>query len=215
MINKELVNEIHSLLDKGVTFGFSKDPKPGNMCVEQVVSYALGEEINDEPSCVGKKVREFVVRLNCQEWSSDSARAEGMRDLAIAQLGSDLLNQDEFLEKISFAAITKLLPSMFRDLGEERWEKQIKSLEEAKNLKEAKKIASKGAYAADMVYAVEANYAASDAANVADPYSAYYASYAAANAALATKTGDKYLKMVSHLAVEVLKEMKSPGCQFL
>jgi|GEM_PF-3843861 len=31
MINQELVNKIHSLLDKGVTSGLSPDPKPGEI----------------------------------------------------------------------------------------------------------------------------------------------------------------------------------------
>jgi len=195
MINQELVNKIDSLLDKGVTCGFSQDPKPGDMCVEQAVSYALGEEVTDKPSCVGKEVRWFVTRLNDRNWSSNSARAEGMRELSIAQLGSNSLDQKDFFDKLSFAVLTKLLPSMFRDLGEEKWEKEIKSLEKAKSLKAAKE----AAYA----YAYAAVYADADAADAADA------------AASATKTGDKYLKMVSHLAVEVLKEMKSPGCQFI
>jgi len=58
-INQNLLNKINSLLDNGITSGLRKNPKPGNMCLEQVVSYALGEEITDESSCVGKQVRYF------------------------------------------------------------------------------------------------------------------------------------------------------------
>jgi len=205
MINQELANKINCLLDKGVTCGFSKDPKPGEMCLEQVVSYALGEDITDEPSCVGYEVRWFVTRLNDRNWSSPSARAEGMRDLAIAQLGSNSLDQKEFLEKLSFAVFTKIFPAMFRELGEERWKKEIKSLEEAKDLEEARKAASDVGFA----------YAAYDddryryVAHASDV--AYHVGYAAR----VSKTGDKYLKIASHLAVEVLREMKSPGCQFI
>jgi len=211
MINQGLVNSIHSLLDKGVTCCFSPDPKPGNMCLEQVISYALGEEIGDKPSCVGKQVRKFVIYLNDANWSSPSARAEGMKQLAIAQLGSDSLNQDEFREKLIFAVITKLLPAMFRDLGEEKWKKEIKSLEGAKDLKEATEAAAAASVAA---------YATADADVAADVVSTVYAfSSAASDAALyatyATNTGDKYFKMVAHLAVEVLKDMGSPGCQFI
>jgi len=212
-INQEFVNKINSLLDKGVTFGVSEDPKPGKMCVEQAVCYALGEEITDRPSCVGKEIRDFVTCLNDQEWSSASARAEGMRGLAIAQLGSNSLDQNEFLEKLSFTTITKLLPSMFRDLGEEKWEKEIKSLERAKDLKEAIKTAYD---------AIEVPYDVSDAAcaiycaaNVKYIKDGADAANTSRYAAYATKTGDKYFKMASHLAVEVLKDMKSPGCQFV
>jgi len=203
MINQNLVNKIDSLLDKGVTCCFSLDPKPGNMCLEQVVSYALGEKINDSPSCVGEEVINFVINLNDRNWSSASARAEGMRDLSIAQLGSNSLDQEEFLEKLSFAVLTKMLPSMFRELGEDKWEKEIKSLEESKSLQEARKASFD---------AINATITANDTAAASF---AYNCAVDAAYAAEATKTGDKYLKMVSHLAVEVLKDMKSPGCKFL
>jgi len=211
-ITKKLVNKIHSLLDKGVTSGLSKNLKPGDMCLEQAVCYALGEDvIRYNPSCVGKEVRGFTIYLNDANWSSDSTRAEGMRGLAIAQLGSNSLNQKEFREKLSFAVLTKLLPSMFRDLGEEKWEKEIKSLEGANNLKEAKKTVSKAAYV-DAHVVSSATLYASHAVNTASyDSSAYTARYAAK----ATNTGDKYLKMAAYLAVEVLKDMKSPGCQFL
>jgi len=204
MINQKLVNKINSLLDKGITYGLSEDRKLRKMCLEQVISYALGEGFTDEPSYVGKQVRRFVICLNDQFWSSASARAEGMRKLAIAQLGSDSLDQKEFRDKLLFAVITKMLPAMFRDLGEEKWEKEIKSLEGAKDLKEARDAA-----AAYHVYAYTAVHAAANAVAADD------AAVAADAAADATKTGDKYRSMIAHLAVEVLKDMKSPGCQFI
>jgi len=182
------------------------------MCVEQVISYALGEEVNDETSCVGEQVRSFVTCLNDQEWSSNSARAEGMRELSIAQLGSKSLNQNEFRDKLLFSVITKMLPAMFRDLEEDKWEKEIKSLEGTKDLKEAREAAY---VVRDAIYAT-----ADPAASYATLYAifsihAVHAAYVAIYAFDATKTGDKYLCMIAHLAVQVLKEMKSPGCQFL
>jgi len=134
-----------------------------------------------------------------------------MRDLAIAQLGSNSLNQKAFRKKFSFAIITKMLPAMFRDLGEEKWEKEIKSLEGAKSLKKA----IKAAY--DVADANDVASAAYDAAASAARHAAYpdYVNYSVYYVAKATNTGDKYLKMVAHLAVEVLKDMKSPGCQFI
>jgi len=227
MINQDLVNKIHCLLDKGVTPGLSKNPKPGEMCLEQAVCYALGEEVTNKPSCVGEHVRWFVVTLNNCNWSSPSARAEGMRDLAIVQLGSNFLDQNDFTENLRFAVIKKLLPSMFRDLGEEKWEKQIKSLEGAKDLEEARQAASAAAKVAynssndrspTGIAARHADNAARDASVIKKFYVedvAYLmAAGVATSAAYGTKTGDKYLKMVAHLAVEVLREMGSPGCQF-
>jgi len=218
MINQELVSKIHCLLDKGVISGISPYPKPGNMCVEQVVCYAMGEEIGDKPSCVGKQVRKFVTFLNDSSWSSPSARAEGMRELSIAQLGSNSLNQKEFRDKILFAVITKMLPAMFRDLGEERWEKEIKSLEKPKSLKEAREAvsaldvdANADADACAVVFAVDPVVFAVDPVVFAVYDFDDFASYAAS----VTNIENKYLKMFAHLAVEVLKDMKSPGCEYL
>jgi len=214
-INQELVDKINCIFDKGIIYGLG-NPKPGEMCVEQAVCYALGEEVTDKPSCVGKQVRDFVIYLNDSNWSSKSARAEGMRELAIAQLGSTSLDQEEFLEQISFAVITKLLPAIFRDLGEERWEKEIKSLEKAKDFEEAKKAASASAFYEVVCFADDTDDAyIAVAVDSAICSAIYYDDAIPMAAAYVTKTGDKYLKMVAHLAVEVLKDMKSPGCYFL
>lgn len=87
-ITSKLINEINKLLDKGLIGGDVGDPKPGKMCVEAAICYALGEDHGDSPSCVAPTVREFKISLNDADWTSNKARADGMRDLAIAQLGS-------------------------------------------------------------------------------------------------------------------------------
>jgi hypothetical protein len=47
------------------------------MCVEAAVCYALGLPHSDNPPCVGYAVRQYKIRLNDSNWSSNEARAKG------------------------------------------------------------------------------------------------------------------------------------------
>lgn len=72
----------------------------GNMCVQHVVARALGEGAIDEPSCVDSYVRGIGVTLNDLMWSSETARAEGLKRFAIAQLGT---NSDDYVfDRVEF-----------------------------------------------------------------------------------------------------------------
>jgi len=225
-VTQNLVDKIHSLLDKGLVSGIGI-AVPGNMCIEAVISFALGEPHDGSPSCVGSLIGEFSRTLNDCPWSSHLKRAEGMRDLAIAQLGSDSLVQKEFKEKMQYLAITKLLPSMFSDYNKEKYSAYIKELENATELESATKAAVHVAHAAffatDYLAAAAAYAAINDSCAYRTSYyigqfkCPFYASPASAAycAAEINANEDKYFLMVSHLAVSVLKDMKSPGCSFL
>jgi hypothetical protein len=149
----------------------------------------------DEPKCVGYAVRRFKISLNDAEWSSNEARADGMRKIAIAQLGSDTIDQIVFSEKMAMGAVTRLLPDYLRRIGMNEYADKCAA---AKNLSEAK--------------AADAAYAARAAAYAA--YAAYAARAAAADAAYA-ESPDYYLRLSAEICLDVLIEMKSPGCEFL
>lgn len=87
------------------------------MCIEAAVNYACGLPHGDNPSCVGNAVRSFKIRLNDARWSSNQARAEGMKKIAIAQLGSNTINQREFANIVAFKTITVLMPIFLEDRG--------------------------------------------------------------------------------------------------
>ena len=69
-------------------FSYGVGARDGQMCVEAAVCYALDLPHGDDPGCVAESVRRFKIRLNDASWSSPRARADGLRDLGIAQLGS-------------------------------------------------------------------------------------------------------------------------------
>lgn len=112
-ITKELIESIDQALDKGLTKGLG-NPIEGEMCVEALICFKLGLPHSDTPSCVGKAVRIAKISLNDCSWSSNQARANGIRKLAIAQLGSDKLDQQEFIEKLRLASTKRILPFLIQ-----------------------------------------------------------------------------------------------------
>ena len=208
-INKTLANKVLETVDAGLTKGMGK-PIPGQMCVEAAVCFAMGLPHSDNPTCVGKAVRAFKIHLNDASWSSNVARATGMRKLAVAQLGSDKIDQVEFAKLVSIGTVNRLIPELFQDIvkqypeHKDRFNNVAKRCKEASSLDEAREAADAANAAAANAAANAADYA-SYAANAAN-----YAANAAANAA-----ADKYLAISAEIALEALIKLKSPGCEYL
>lgn len=109
--NESVAERVLAVVDQGLVRGMGK-PKPGKMCVEAAVCFAMGQSHNDAPRCVNAEVRDFKIRLNDRSgWSSTISRGHGMRALAIAQLGSNKLGRGDF--KLSLGQVmTALLSSL-------------------------------------------------------------------------------------------------------
>ncbi|HEX8106742.1 MAG TPA: hypothetical protein VF516_03390, partial [Kofleriaceae bacterium] len=105
--------KVLEVVDAGLVSGMG-DPVPGKMCVEAAVCFALGLPHGDNPQCVGSAVRAFKIRLNDSRWSSDQARAKGMREVAIAQLGSNEIDQKEFKKYLAIGIVQKIVPIAMR-----------------------------------------------------------------------------------------------------
>lgn len=110
---KAIAVKILELLDHGLTKGLG-DPEPGKMCVEAAVCYAMGIEHSDEPPCVARSVRAFKIVLNDSAWSSNTARAKGLKRLAIAQLGSDEIDETIFVKELALSIVRQVLPIALR-----------------------------------------------------------------------------------------------------
>ncbi|HEY9684725.1 MAG TPA: hypothetical protein V6C86_24320 [Oculatellaceae cyanobacterium] len=204
-INKRLARKVLSIVDQGLCGGMGVQ-EPGKMCVEAAVCYALGEPHSDQPSCVAPEVRSFKIKLNDSNWSSNEARAKGLRRIAIAQLGTKEPPFDalEFSKRVTFLAVTKWTPKALRSAAKIA----ISEEEKQKLLAAAKKCEKLGANAT----LEELKNAAANAA---------YAAYAAANAANAAydKKGsaarDRFLAACAEDVVQVLIDLKAPGTKFL
>ena len=173
-ITEPLVRKLLATVDVGLSRGLG-EPIPGKMCVEAAISYALGEPHSDGPSCVDPIVRQAKITLNDAAWSSEQARAKGMRRVAIAQLGSKgTINATRFVTLLAEYTIRELVPVALRAAAllnpshAQALEGRAVQCE-----RDGDKAAADAAYAAAK--------AADAAANAA--YAAAYAAYAAAKAA--------------------------------
>jgi hypothetical protein len=93
VVNLDLARRVVKAVKPGLTAGLGR-PKPGEMCVEAAVCYALGLPHDDDPPCVGSAARRIKIGINdSTRWTSKKARARGMLDASVAQLGSNEVNQ--------------------------------------------------------------------------------------------------------------------------
>jgi hypothetical protein len=105
VINLALAEKVLSVVSKGLSEGITDSPrdnngepifKVGHMCVEAAVAYAIGDKtIHDKPRCVKDWLRSLKININDNvTWDNNKSRAQGLRRLAIAQLGSAYVDCD-------------------------------------------------------------------------------------------------------------------------
>ena len=109
------VAKFDSILARGLCRGMGTRGK--QVCIEAAICQTLGLPHGDDPGCVAHSVRHFKICLNDAHWSSPKARAKGLRDLGIAQLGSKDTIDDAMFRKILFEKTVRvLIPALFRNL---------------------------------------------------------------------------------------------------
>ena len=89
----DLIPKFDAVLERGLCKGVGV--RDGQMCIEAAICYALDLPHGDKPNCVAESVRRFKIKLNDAHWSSPQARARGLRDLGIAQIGSKEVIEDK------------------------------------------------------------------------------------------------------------------------
>lgn len=239
---KEIAIVINELLNHGLCHGLGK-AEPGKMCVEAVVCYAMGMPHGDDPSCVSPIVRSFKIMLNDSNWSSNIARANGLRRLAIAQLGSEGIDNNIFVKELTLALVRKIIPIVLRAAASVnlnnanilsdhaiKCEKivdldaacaacaacAVSAVSAVSDAASAARTARAASYAA--CAACAASDAVSDAVSAASAacYAARAASYAACDAVCAARdASDEVLTTMAECAVGALIAAKSPGCEWL
>lgn len=199
IINKELAEKVLQTVDCGLSQGMGVS-ELGKMCIEAAVNFAMDLPHGDTPICVGSAVRQFEIELNDANWSSEKTRANGLRKNAIAQLGSDQLNQIEFAERMAIRNTQIVLTALFYKL---KMDEVAKKCEIVKTIPETIDAAE---YAAEY-----AKYAAKYSAK----YAVKSAEYAEYTKYAAEDDPDYFFKLSAQVCLDVLIEMKSPGCEFL
>lgn len=221
-INEEIAKRVLEVVDKGLTDGVGS-AIPGQMCVEAAVCYAMGEPHTDKPKCVEKEIRNLKIELNDSDiWRSNTDRATGLRRLAIAQLGSkDVVKGDKFVRAVEKLALTKYVPMHFNLARKEidEVEKLAKSLTTTTG-KKRNKILSKLEDMNDVILP-DLDYSLDDGAvtmvnqiieNI-HPVNYRDGTSKANNKVL--KAQQKMLEEFCEDVVQILIQLKSPGCQFL
>ena len=75
----------------------------------------MGLPHGDNPTCVAPELRRLKMRLNDARWSSPQARAQGMRRVALAQLGSaGHLDERVFSARVVEMTIRTVVPQALR-----------------------------------------------------------------------------------------------------
>jgi hypothetical protein len=198
------------------------------MCVEAAICYAYGLPHGDNPPCVGDAVRAFKIALNDSNWSSPKARAKGMIKLSIAQLNSNVIDQNEFACKVTIKVINTIVAKIALDFDKGLAKKLslVSNLTDAVLLcgqlwKFAAEFAAKyaGSAAKYAEYAARsAEHAARYAGKSAAEYAAKSADFAAkyaGSAARSAEYADLVLNQVAKIGLDILIEMKSPGVKYL
>lgn len=185
-LSESIARKVLETVDQGLCKGLGQ-PKKGAMCVEAAVCYAMGMPHGDKPPCVGAAVRAYKIRLNDANWPSNEERAKGLRRVAIAQLGSDQIDQKAFAAEVTIQVVRQILPIALRAAAKAvpTHAKALKlaavGCEAALTLAQAREAAVAGKAAADAA-ADAAAYSAATAAAAADA-AADAAAYAAADSA--------------------------------
>ena len=201
---KKHARKIVELLSHGLVSGLGR-PEPGQMCVEAAVCYALGLPHDDDPKCVGNAVRWAKIQLNDSGWSSNIARANGMQRIAVAQLGSNEIDQVAFAQTLAESTIKVIIPMALRSAASVCKDKHKEAL-----LSAATKCEIEGSEGAARAASDAANYAAGAAGAARD--AARAASYAAG---AASDASDAVLIVMAKNIEQALIEHKSPGVKWL
>lgn len=224
---EETVAKFNAILSRGLCTGMGS--RYGQMCIEAAICTVLDMPHGDAPVCVTPAVRRYKIRLNdSPRWLSPKSRADGLRALGLAQIGSaGVVDGAEFSRRLSEQTIRVLIPDLFRRFTDrpemlaaaDRCEKEGTRQAAADAGADASYATSNAAYAAYAAYA--ASYAAFNAAfNAAYTFNASDASDAAsaadnADAAFPGVSPEYYLRLSAGLALDVLRELKSPGVALL
>jgi hypothetical protein len=227
-ITQELAKNVLNTVNAGLVSGLG-EPIPGKMCVEAAVCYAMGLPHEDNPPCVSPALRRLKISLNDAGWSSELARAKGLRELALLQLGTDgVLDEVEFVKKVALLVINKYLPPILRKA---KLNQEADACEQAKDLDTARDAARTARDAARTAHTSAAAYAYAHTSAATYAYAAAYAAAAnaatyAASAAAARDAAyavsivfvinnDKTLSLFAKDVAEILIDMKVPGVQWL
>lgn len=119
-VTREIAEKVAEVVDAGLVVGAGV-PIQGQMCVEAAVCYAMNLPHDDKPLCVAPVIRQFKIALNDKsEWGTNELRGSGMKRAAIAQLGSNTIDEDRWVTEL-IAQINKNVVPFFSEDNANDW----------------------------------------------------------------------------------------------
>jgi hypothetical protein len=219
-VTLETARKVAEVVGKGLRRGMG-NPTPGKMCVEAAVCYAMGLPHSDEPPCVSESVRSAKIRLNDSNWSSDRARGMGMLAVAVGQLGSkDVVDDQRFAEMFLWRVVREIVCPLFDKIGLPEHAEAMRRADILGILKRSAFTAAHAAAHLTSPIAAKATYAATYAANAAGnaaAKAAYATAATTANSAAhaanvaAHASADETLTQTAGILMDCLRECGSPG----
>ena len=207
-VNLETARRVLEVVDAGLVHGIGI-AKPGSMCVEAAVCYALGEPHSNRPACVHRVVRDIKVSINDAPWSSNKARAAGLRRVAIAGLGTaGTLDVEQFKREFRVAATARVVP-LFLDAAA-KIARRSKDEKQAAKIEAVAEMCRRGMSPKDARKEMRALHPRAYA--YAYAYANAYA-YAEANAN--TGDRDKFLRATADSVEAALRACNAPGIALL
>ena len=207
------VERFDAVLARGLSNGVGD--RDGQMCIEAAICAVLDLPHGDDPGCVAEAVRSYKITLNDAAWSSPEARAAGLRDLGLAQLGSlGVVDDREFARLMAEKTIRVIIPRFFREV----FPKNAACLAAADTCEKqgTEQSAWSAARSAESAWsAARSAWSAARSAAWSAARSAESAARSAESAARSARRADAYLIASAQLALEVLRELNSPGCALL
>ena len=160
----EQLTTFDALLARGLRAGPGHNSK-GQVCLLQAIALSMGEDLTDKASCVAVADRRFAIGLNDARWSSPKIRADALRPLALAQLGTAGTDRVPWVRRLVIGTVARVLPMALRARG---YSAEATRCERATTLDDAR---SASAFSADFAIASAAS-AADFAASAASAASA-------------------------------------------
>ena len=212
----EFIPKYCEINSRGFSYGMGEPY--GQMCVEAAVCTALGLPFGDDPQCVEEAVRSFKIRLNDAPWSTEEARAEGLKLLGIAQVGSlGVVSGKEFYTRMYLKIVTRVLPGYLR-----KYYSNLYQVEDLPKLFEAvdrlEKITDVLVAQEELLAVHNICWSPATQCLIATKESDVVLARRLAVVFLRCETSaesDTWLRMGADLALETLQELNSPGCAFL
>lgn len=116
-VNETFVKQLLYQIDGGLTHGMGGGGR-SNMCVQHAVNHVMGRGRSDDVTwCALNEINSFGIHLNDCRWTSKRARADGLRRLAVAELGSNKVNKAELAQSIRRKYVNHMLPQQLEIVG--------------------------------------------------------------------------------------------------